>query len=118
MAFIISKKSRRWGNERNLYYLVESFRDGNKVRRKTLLALREHKTVVELLTSTEEKYLRLTTQLQKRIERLENYTKSGVTSSPLPPTTHTGRMLVGFVEKTKAELEQCQSEIEKIKSFL
>lgn len=118
MAFIISKKSSRWKKERNLYYLVENYRDGSKVKRKTLLALKEYNSVAGLLVFTEQKRIRLSNQLQKRIERLKDYAKTGKTSSPLPPTIHTGRIMLRFVEETKAEMEQCEVEIEKIKSFL
>jgi len=41
MAFIISKNSKRDGNRRKLYYLVENYRDNGKIKRKTILHLNE-----------------------------------------------------------------------------
>lgn len=49
MSFVINKKSKRGGKIRNLYYLVESYRDGKKVKRRTLLKLGEEPDVFGVL---------------------------------------------------------------------
>lgn len=58
MAFVISKKSTYRGQETHIYYLVENYRVGNKVKRRTLVALGFQKTL--------ENYLRVVSRYENR----------------------------------------------------
>ena len=51
MAFIVCKKSRRHGEARDLFYLVENYRDGGKVKRRTLIGLGESTTLQDAVAS-------------------------------------------------------------------
>jgi len=51
--FVINKKSKSYGVTRQLDYLVENYRDGNKVKRRTLLPLGECTNLHEFLDLTE-----------------------------------------------------------------
>jgi hypothetical protein len=42
MSFIISKTSTSHGESRKLYYLVQNYREDNKIKRRTLLKLNEN----------------------------------------------------------------------------
>lgn len=53
MAFVISKKSTLRGRTRNLYYLVESFREAGKVKRRTICCLGESDSLKSALRRLE-----------------------------------------------------------------
>ncbi|HIH13442.1 TPA: hypothetical protein HA242_07000 [Candidatus Woesearchaeota archaeon] len=119
MAFIISKKSRLWGQERRLYYLVESYREGDKVKRKTLLALKEHKSVAELLSHVEQKKARELDRVMQIKGKLDDFLQHGKLPALWLGSPDTLPFRLGkSLERIKASLEQREQEISKIKSFL
>lgn len=71
MAFVIHKKSKKYGKERKLYYLVENYREQGKIKRKTLLKLNDCKNVAELFHRTKQEQDRWVEQLEERKRRLD-----------------------------------------------
>lgn len=122
MAFVISKKSNERGEIKKLYYLVQNYRDGDKIKRRTLLSLKEYKTVAELLEATEQEYEYLVNRLRKFEKEREDFLKYGKTpqftfGSAYQYKKRMERMGWGIGD-TKVEIEACQKRIEEIKSFL
>lgn len=76
MAFIISKKSTWGGETRLLYYLVENYREGNKIKRKTLLKLNKQNNLSEILQSTKQEEAKLLLELKTCKEKLDSITKN------------------------------------------
>lgn len=119
MAFIVSKKSSRNGRERELYYLVENYRKDNKVRRKTLLKLNEHKTVAELLTSIEQERIDLVDRLHKFEKERDDFINHG----KAPPLSFGSpymirKRLEWAIKNTKTQLKACEKKIEEIKKHM
>lgn len=116
MAFIISKESNERGQTKRLYYLVENYREGNKVKRKTLLALKEHRTVAEFLKSVEQEYTRLVNRLHKFKKELDDFIKY----DKIPPFSfgspfHIRKRLDFAIEQTRNEVEVYRKKIDEIK---
>lgn len=119
MAFIISKKSTKYGKVQKLYYLVKNYREGNKIKRKTLLRLNSHASLKELLDSVEQKEVKLINRLNKRINTLDDFAKYGKVPFPWGSTkTLLIKKLLCDLEKSRTDLFICQNEKVKIKSFL
>lgn len=76
MAFVISKTSSRNGNFRELYYLVESYRENGKVKRKTIHKLKEYKDIDEAIAAIEERKQPLIEKM-KRLERDKELASQG-----------------------------------------
>ncbi len=74
MAFVINKKSKKYGKERKLYYLVENYREAGKIKRKTLLKLNDCKNVAELFQRTIQEQDRWVKQLEERKKRFDAIT--------------------------------------------
>lgn len=122
MAFVINKQSKRNGQIRKIYYLVENYRKDNKVKRKTLLTLGECKTVAELLVLIEKKEASLMDRLTNNERKLDEFLKTGNNPFSFGSPTDTQKMikqnLVKYVERAKKDLQTCQSRKEEIKDFL
>ncbi len=119
MAFVISKKSQKYGKLRELYYLVESYRVGNNVKRKTLLKLNEHKTLAELLAAAELQETVWQERLQIRKQQLDDFLNNHV--SELIPYRNSYKVkgpLIQRVQLAEYELNQVRNEIGKIKDYL
>lgn len=119
MAFIISKKSKRNRQLRKLYYLVENYRQGKKVKRKTMLPLKEYNSVAELLKYEE----RQKAQVLEKIVHIKNTMDDYRQHGKLPPrfigsSYDFVKIRSRFLEERLADLEQCEREINKVKSFL
>lgn len=73
MAFIITKKSNYGGEERLLYYFVENYRQGNKVKRKTIFKLGQCTNIYdyyEVILKREESLLSVVTKYEGKLNRL------------------------------------------------
>lgn len=119
MVFIISKISTKYGKEHKLYYLVNNYRVGNKIKRQTLLRLRNYSSLNDLLKATEQNKIRLINKLNKRIQTsvgFEKYEKVPFIWGGTKPLLK--KKLCSEVKKAQADLNECQREIIKIKSFL
>jgi len=119
MAFIISKKSRSNGKERQIYYLVENYREGKAVKRRTLLALVECKSTLELFEAIQRKERRLQDRLNQFQRELEEF----ITLGKMPPFAfgsafRARRQLDGAIERAKTDLKQVQEQKAAIKVFL
>ena len=80
MAFILGKDSVRNGEKRKLYYLVESYREGGKIKRRTIYKLRERESlteekqeIVELIKEEE----RMINELVDEVRRLSRIERKG-----------------------------------------
>lgn len=113
MAFIINKKSSRNGKIRILYYLVENYRVGKKVKRKKLLDLHECKNLSELLQAIKDKKVKIMQRLIENQNKVEYIIQTGKN----PPLSFgsvyaTRRYLERDIEKAKDELEACRKKTE------
>jgi hypothetical protein len=121
MSFIVTKKSRKYGNERLLYYLVESYREDGKIKRRNLLALGTCKAVADLLGLTEQKEVGINGRISILEKKLDNFIKNGVLPSSYVQNDSPKLIkerLIGRVQKLKDELSKCITEKEKIRNFL
>lgn len=120
MAFVISKKSANTGNTRNLYYLVENYRDGDKIKRDTLLKLHEFKNLEEYLHYMEQEEIRYQKILDLFVKQLEDF----LTKNLVPRIvmyrfpSEIRRKLIKRIKGAEDNLEECRSEIKAIKSYM
>ena len=70
MGYILAKQSPLNGVKRNLYYVVESYRDNGKIRRRTLLNLGEAQDTSQALVSINLERKRLTEEIEKDREKI------------------------------------------------
>ena len=118
MAFIVNKKSVADGQEKLLYYLVENYREGNKVKRKTIFRLRSNATLDEFLAVMQRREI----GILGRLAHVEEQFSKAVAAykqkpnSPLLESIKSG--LTRSVEKVRAELQECQNIQEKIKHYM
>lgn len=119
MAFIIHKKSNKWGQETELYYLVENYREGKKVKRRTLLHLFVSKSVEEFLIKTESQEAPLLESLKVSVSKLEAFIKSGRPSISYYWTSEKREAyLTEQVREAKLKLDKCRELIDKIKGYV
>ena len=75
MAFIISKISKTRNNSKILYYLVENYRDGKKIKRRKISTLGEYCNLTDLLENLqkeENSCLAKIMELEGRLIRIKN----------------------------------------------
>lgn len=99
MAFIIAKKSKRNDEVRNLYYIVQSYRNNGKAKRNTILSLGEGKNCSEALKKIEE----AKNDIQEAIDKDKHYLES-----PKP-------MFGSYASSIKATLKFIQKDEDKLK---
>jgi len=120
MAFIISKSSNRHGKNRKLYYLVENYRDGNKVKRETLLKLNECKNLSELLEFVE----REEADAIRRFNRNKADLEAFILHRKVPVlmgyrhTSQIKRNLTMWVDLAKADVEKWQNYKAQVKCYM
>lgn len=120
MAFIISKLSKRHDKVRRLFYLVANYRDGNKVKRETLLKLNECKTLSELMEFAEKKEMSAIERLQRNEEALDAFVHHGKVPV-LMTQRHPNQIwknLMWWVDKEKSEIVKWQNYKKQIKSYM
>jgi hypothetical protein len=71
MAYILAKQSTLNGIIRNLYYLVESYRENGKVKRKKILGLGESKDFSELIDRLGHKEREIKGEIQEWEDKLK-----------------------------------------------
>lgn len=106
MAFVIKKRSKRYGVTRPLYYLVESYRDGSKVKRRTLFALGECKTLREFIELTEKRETMALSMIrydEKRLATVNSWEKNSV---------------LRIIEIRKSHLQRCRTNKEKVMKLM
>ena len=120
MAFIITKKSKGHGQVRKLYYLVENYREGKKVKRKKLLALGLYNTVSQLLEATKQEETHLINALKQCEEKLTEYLATGKYPHPYPSdrSWQVDRRMKKFVEQAQIDLKMCQEKIIEIQKYM
>ena len=123
MAFIINKKSKRLGKVRDIYYLVENYREGNKVKRRKLLALSIHKSVAELLEAYKRKEALFITSLAIQEKKLDMLITERKYQTPFPLSRFETyeiikKRLTMRAERAKIALVKCQKTIEHIRQFM
>lgn len=65
MAYIIKKNSMRGGEVKNFYYLVMGYREGGKVKQKTVFRLGEYPTFDAYLMAIKEKQGRVRSEIAR-----------------------------------------------------
>lgn len=119
MAFVISKNSTERGIPTKLYYLVSNYREGKKVKRRTLLKLNSCKTPQELLNRMNGEKAALTA----RLNRFENDLSEFLKSYKIPrimsfvPAHKVKSRLIMSVDQVKNDLKKCEEDITMISSF-
>lgn len=120
MAFIISKTSKKHGEVRELYYLVSNYRDGDKVKRETLLKLNGCKTLKEYLEFVEKQEVEARARLERSTNILDGF-KYHHKVPILMAHQHPSRIwknLNYWVEKDKKDVERWQNYQVQIKSYM
>lgn len=64
MTYIISKQSKKEGRDRRLYYVVQSYREQGKVKRKTIAQLGEAQTPLQALDHIREQRKEIGTEME------------------------------------------------------
>lgn len=106
MSFVINKRSKKWGEVRSLYYLVESYREDNKGKRRTLLPLGECKNLNEFLDLTERREAMALSMIKSDEKKLVN----------LSPWER--ERLVRIIGIRKNHLQRCRTTKEKIMQLM
>lgn len=108
MAFIISKKSIRDGKERELYYLVQNYREGKRIKRRTLLKLEEQNNLTELLErfkAEKQKLLNDVDTCKKQLEKL-------LLNENQPYFYYLKRKIPETIELKHRQITECQRKID------
>lgn len=120
MSFIISKISNANGIPHQLYYLVENYRKDNRIKRRTLLHLHQHRNLEELLKATQQEEGVLIQRLSHFESELEGFIKYGTVPQLLAfrsPIKIKNRLIID-IEETRAEIAECQKRITTIKNYI
>src|SRR5215469_1960379 len=109
MAFIISKLSKSNGETRKLYYLVKSYRENDKIKRKKLFALKTYSTLAKYLEASVNEESKALSSFKRLKGESELFIKTGKTSflPSLPPEQDKQR-LITRIENTKSLLQEVQ----------
>jgi len=109
MPFIIAKDApTKWNQSRRLYYLVENYRIGTKIKRKTILVLGEARTLEEYLHATQQEGMKVRKRLTATEVTFDRFCKLGVVPAlhnPRYPTRFRKKFLK-FIEDDKKTLEE------------
>lgn len=118
MAFIVSKISKFGDKVRKLYYLVENYREGNKVRRRAILRLGESPSLTEALQciqAKEKTVLHKSSELENRLERVK---KGDLTAFfRFCPFYRQVTRITEYLNNTKCELLKIKEEKVKLLEF-
>ena len=119
MAFIISKKSKRGGKEKQLYYMVRNYREGNKIKRSVIWKLGESSNLQEALSSINEHEKTLLNQLQELENRLERVKRGDSTAfyAYCPPYRQVSRITERLSE-TRIKLENIKEKQVKLEELI
>jgi len=110
MAFIISKSSIKRGESRNLYYLVENYREGKKIRRRTIYKLYQYKNLDELFTQTQ----KAESEYKKLLEVENIKLTDWLTDTHRPMFYYIRDQLKGKIKEIEYGLDYCQKQKETI----
>jgi len=112
MAFIISKKSSKNSELRRLYYVVESYRDNGKVKRRIIVSLGEGKNCNEALKKINE----AKKDIQKLIDKDKHYIEN---PNPMFGSYRSSiKATLKFIQEDEAKLrrlEEWRRAIKKVK---
>lgn len=121
MPFIIAKDApTKWNQSRKLYYFVENYRFGTKIKRKTILALGEARTLEEYLHVTQQEEMRVKKRLAETEATFDRFCKYGVVPAlhnPRYPTLFR-RKFLKFIEEDKKILEEYGEKIKEIQLII
>lgn len=122
MGFIINKlikyQSKRFGDRDKIYYyLVEGYREGKRVKRKTIYALGESKNLTEALGV-------LDTNIQASIDTIKTYEqdiediKQGKAKllGGMPWAQY--RRLLKWIKEEKSKIQEIEKEKERVKELI
>ena len=112
MAFVIAKKSNKNGETRNLYYIVQSYRNDGKAKRRTIVSLGEGENCSEALKKINE----AKKDIQKLIDKDKLYIEN---PNPMFGNYWSSiKATLKFIEKDEAKirrLEEWEKDIKKAK---
>lgn len=118
MAFIVSKKSNRHGQERLLYYFVENYRQGSKIKRRTIFKMKWNNNLDDFLAMIQRQesfYLATLAPLKKRYndvsEKSRQYPNSVYLNSIM-------QRLILSIQRLKIRLDDSRQLQEKVKSYM
>lgn len=117
MSFVISKKSSWHGQETKLYYLVQNYRVGNKIKRKTLMKLGQNPNLQAALANIQEKIKESSARLEKTKRELE-LAKAGKYVLPFGLPYRTVQRLTESLEWIATDLKKLQEEQIEIEKFM
>jgi hypothetical protein len=119
MAFIISKKSSKNGEARKIYYLVENYREDNRIKRKKLLALGEHDNLHDFLEVTITRKVDTANRIIQNQTKLNTFLETGKNPFLFPSTKRKiTDTLIHAIERERVSLLACEAMEKKIRSYM
>ena len=118
MSFIITKKSNLRGKENLLYYFVENYREGKKIKRRTIFKLRNSTNLYdfyEIILKREQWLLGIVAGFEKQLNEVIEKSRQ------YPNFAHLNKAKKHYeelVEEYNSKLGECQQTQEKVKSFM
>lgn len=121
MGFIISKslkyQSKHFGSrEKTYYYLVEGYREGKRVKRKTIYALGESKNLTKALEALD-KNIQASIDTIKKYEQGIEEIKQG-RAKPFSPPWSQYRRLLKWIEDEKVKIQEIEKEKGKVEELM
>lgn len=121
MGFIINKpikyQSKHFGSrDKTYYYLVEGYREGKRVKRKTIYALGESKNLTKTLEVLD-KNIQASMDTIKKYEQGIEDTKQG-RAKPFSSPWSQRRRLLKWIEEEKAKIQEIEKEKGKVKELI
>lgn len=121
MGFIINKlikyQSKRFGDRDKIYYyLVEGYREGKKVKRKTIYSLGESQNLTEALEVLDKNVQASIDTIKKYEQGIED-TKQG-RARPFSSPGSQRRRLLKWIEEEKVKIQELEKEKGKVKELI
>lgn len=121
MGFIINKpikyQSKHFGSrDKTYYYLVEGYRRGKEVKRKTIYALRESKNLTEALRALDNKMQTSLNTIKKYEQGIEDIKQGRAKPFSLPWRQY--KTLRKWIEEEKVKIQELEKEKGKVKELI
>jgi hypothetical protein len=121
MGFIITKRIKYQGKhvgskDKTYYYLVEGYREGKKVKRKTIYSLRESKNLTEALKALDKDVQASVDTIKKYEQDIEDIKQGRGRFFGLPWRQY--RRLLKWIEDEKVKIQETEEEKVKVKELI
>ena len=113
MSFVINKKSKKRGKDITLHYLVENYREGKKIKRRTIRSLGESGSISDYLGNLELKHKQYEVEIAKYEAKIKDKNFSWLGGPPWRQIQRMQRWIEDCREKI-AKLEQVKEDVLKL----